>query len=109
MGKRDREILENICIESVAAEGNSLAHVNGKALFVPMAVPGDIVHVQVTHKRRSYMEGNILKLVKPSPIRLEPFCSHFGDCGGCRWQPIPLAFDKDWKAEPSCCQPYYGF
>lgn len=54
-----------------------------------MAVPGDIVDVQVTHKRRSYMEGNILKLVTPSPMRLEPFCSHFGDCGGCRWQPYP--------------------
>ncbi|OQB68684.1 MAG: 23S rRNA (uracil-C(5))-methyltransferase RlmCD [Bacteroidetes bacterium ADurb.Bin139] len=99
MGKRDREILENICIESVAAEGNSLAHVNGKALFVPMAVPGDIVHVQVTHKRRSYMEGNILKLVKPSPIRLEPFCSHFGDCGGCRWQPIPYDKQLEFKQQ----------
>ncbi|MDD4031553.1 MAG: TRAM domain-containing protein, partial [Bacteroidales bacterium] len=86
MGKRDREILENIYIESVAAEGNSLAYVNGKALFVPMAVPGDVVDVQVTRKRRSHMEGIILKLVKPSPMRLEPFCSHFGDCGGCRWQ-----------------------
>ena len=99
MGKRDREILENICIESVAAEGNALAHVNGKALFVPMAVPGDIVDVQVTHKRRSYMEGNILKLVTPSPMRLEPFCSHFGDCGGCRWQPIPYDKQLEFKQQ----------
>lgn len=99
MGKRDREILENINIESVAAEGNSLAHVNGKALFVPMAVPGDIVDVQVTRKRRSYMEGIILKLVKPSPMRLEPFCSHFGDCGGCRWQPIPYDKQLEFKQQ----------
>ncbi len=99
MGKRDREILEDICIESVAAEGNSLAHVNGKALFVPMAVPGDIVDVQVTHKRRSYMEGIILKLVKPSPMRLGPFCSHFGDCGGCRWQPILYEKQLEFKQQ----------
>lgn len=99
MGKRDREILENIYIESVAAEGNSLAYVNGKALFVPMAVPGDVVDVQVTRKRRSHMEGIILKLVKPSPMRLEPFCSHFGDCGGCRWQPIPYDKQLEFKQQ----------
>ena len=49
MGKRDREILKNVLIETVAAEGNALARINGKALFVPLAVPGDIVNVQVTH------------------------------------------------------------
>ena len=69
MGKRDREILENVRIETVAAEGNALAHVNGKALFVPMAVPGDVVNVQVTHKKRNYMEGYILEMVEPSHAR----------------------------------------
>ena len=99
MGKRDREILENICIESVAAEGNALAHVNGKTLFVPLCVPGDIVNVQVTHKKKNYMEGYMLELVTPSPMRLAPFCSHFGDCGGCRWQPIPYDKQLEFKQQ----------
>ncbi len=99
MGKRDREILENVLIETVAAEGNALAHVNGKALFVPMAVPGDIVNVQVTHKKKNYMEGYILEMVSPSSMRLEPFCSHFGDCGGCRWQPIPYNKQLEFKQQ----------
>ncbi|HOZ19995.1 MAG TPA: 23S rRNA (uracil(1939)-C(5))-methyltransferase RlmD [Bacteroidales bacterium] len=99
MGKRDREILKNICIESVAAEGNALAHVNGKALFVPLCVPGDIVNVQVTHKKKNYMEGYMLELVTPSPMRLAPFCSHFGDCGGCRWQPIPYDKQLEFKQQ----------
>ncbi|MFA5444060.1 MAG: 23S rRNA (uracil(1939)-C(5))-methyltransferase RlmD [Bacteroidales bacterium] len=99
MGKRDREILENVLIETVAAEGNALARINGKALFVPMAVPGDIVNVQVTHKKKNYMEGYILNLVVPSPMRMEPFCSHFGDCGGCRWQPIPYDKQMEFKQQ----------
>ena len=99
MGKRDREILKNICIESVAAEGNALAHVNGKTLFVPLCVPGDIVNVQVTHKKKNYMEGYMLELVTPSPMRLAPFCSHFGDCGGCRWQPIPYDKQLEFKQQ----------
>jgi len=99
MGKRDREILENVRIETVAAEGNALAHVNGKALFVPMAVPGDVVNVQVTHKKRNYMEGYILEMVEPSPMRMDPFCSHFGDCGGCRWQPIPYDKQLEFKQQ----------
>jgi 23S rRNA (uracil1939-C5)-methyltransferase len=99
MGKRDREILENVLIETVAAEGNALAHVNGKALFVPMAVPGDVVNVQVTHKKKNYMEGYILELVTPSPMRQEPFCNHFGDCGGCRWQPIPYDKQLEFKQQ----------
>ena len=99
MGKRDREILKNICIESVAAEGNALAHVNGKTLFVPLCVPGDIVNVQVTHKKKNYMEGYMLELVTPSPMRLAPFCSHFGDCGGCRWQPIPYEKQLEFKQQ----------
>jgi len=99
MGKRDREILENVLIETVAAEGNALARINGKALFVPFAVPGDVVNVQVTHKKKNYMEGYIIKMVSPSPIRQEPFCTHFGDCGGCRWQPMPYNKQLEFKQQ----------
>ncbi len=89
MGRRDKELLENIKIEAIAAEGKSLAHVDGKVLFVPFAVPGDVVDVQIKIKRKGYMEGYITRMVTPSPSRVEPFCSHYGLCGGCKWQSIP--------------------
>lgn len=91
MGRRDKELLENIKIEAIAAEGKSLAHVNGKVLFVPFAVPGDVVDVQVKIKRKGYMEGYITRMITPSPFRIEPFCSHYGLCGGCKWQSIPYS------------------
>ncbi|MGM9742309.1 MAG: 23S rRNA (uracil(1939)-C(5))-methyltransferase RlmD [Candidatus Cryptobacteroides sp.] len=90
MGKRKPEIiLENVHIESVAAEGKAIAHIDGAVLFVEMAVPGDIVNVRLTKKKKNYMEGVIASIVKPSEHRLEPFCSHFGVCGGCKWQQLP--------------------
>lgn len=90
MRKNQKEIiLENIEIEAVAAEGKALAHVDGTVIFVQFAVPGDIVDIKVTKKKKNYMEGYILRLVSPSPHRLEPFCEHFGVCGGCKWQTLP--------------------
>ena len=70
---------------------------DGAVLFVQFAVPGDIVDVRVTKKKKSYMEGCILRIVQPSPHRLEPFCSHFGLCGGCKWQPLPYEMQLQAK------------
>ena len=89
MRKKVDLILENVLIESVAAEGKALAHHDGVVVFVEFAVPGDVVDIRVTSKKKNYMEGYVLRTVKPSPDRLEPFCSHFGVCGGCKWQPLP--------------------
>lgn len=98
MGRKKLDlILENVKIEAVAAEGKSLTHVDGTVVFVEFAVPGDIVNVKVTKKKKNYMEGFILEIVKPSEDRLQPFCEHFGICGGCRWQPLP--YDMQLKAK----------
>ena len=83
-------ILENLVIESVAAEGKAIAHTpEGQVVFVGFAVPGDVVNVRLVRKKKAWLEGTIIKIVKPSEHRLEPFCEHFGVCGGCRWQPLP--------------------
>ena len=83
-------VLEDVVIEAVAAEGKAIAHSpDGLVVFVPFAVPGDVVDIRVTKKRQSYMEGFIIEIKKPSEHRLEPFCKHFGTCGGCKWQPLP--------------------
>ena len=92
-------ILENIEIEAVAAEGKALAHVDGTVVFVEFAVPGDIVNIRVTKKKKNYMEGFITEIVKPSPDRLEPFCEHFGVCGGCKWQPLPYPLQLQAKQQ----------
>ena len=95
--KRVDILLENVTIEACAAEGNALAHVDGMVVFVPFAVPGDVVDIRVTKKKRNYMEGFVERIIKPSPDRLEPFCQHFGICGGCRWQPLPYPMQLEIK------------
>ena len=100
MGRNKKDIiLENIEIEAVAAEGKAIAKVDGAVLFVQFAVPGDIVDVKVTKKKKNYMEGYILRLVRPSADRIEPFCSHFGVCGGCKWQPLPYRMQLQAKQQ----------
>lgn len=99
MGRRDKELFQNVQIEAVAAEGKSLAHINGKVIFVPFAVPGDVVDIQVKIKRKGYMEGYITNMVKASPDRIEPFCSHFGVCGGCKWQSLPYSSQLNFKQQ----------
>lgn len=100
MGRKKHDIiLENVLIEAVAAEGKSIAKVDGTVVFVQFAVPGDIVDVRITKKKKNYMEGCILRIVKPSEKRLEPFCSHFGVCGGCKWQPLPYEMQLQAKQQ----------
>jgi 23S rRNA (uracil1939-C5)-methyltransferase len=92
-------LLESVTIESVAAEGKALTHVDGMVVFVDFAVPGDVVDIQVYKKKKNYMEGFIKRIVKPSADRLEPFCPHFGVCGGCRWQPLPYELQLKAKRQ----------
>ncbi len=92
-------LLENVTIESVAAEGKALTHVDGMVVFVDFAVPGDVVDIQVYKKKKNYMEGFIKRIVKPSEHRLQPFCEHFGVCGGCRWQPLPYEMQLEAKRQ----------
>ena len=92
-------ILENVTIESVAAEGKAMAHYDGMVVFVDFAVPGDVVDIKVFKKKKNYMEGFVLRMVKPSERRLAPFCSHFGVCGGCRWQALPYEMQLEAKRQ----------
>ncbi|MGM9762943.1 MAG: 23S rRNA (uracil(1939)-C(5))-methyltransferase RlmD [Candidatus Cryptobacteroides sp.] len=99
MRKKQEIILEDITIEAVAAEGKALAHVDGAVVFVQFAVPGDVVDIKVTKKKKNYMEGFILRMKKPSEHRLEPFCQYFGVCGGCKWQPLPYEMQLQAKQQ----------
>jgi len=87
--KKELPLLKGVTIESVAAEGKCVARVNDLVVFVPWAVPGDVVDLQVRRKKHSYAEADIAAMVKPSELRQQPFCQHFGVCGGCKWQQLP--------------------
>lgn len=87
--KKELPLLENIEITGVANEGKAIARVNDMVVFTQFVVPGDIVDLQVTRKKNSYMEGRVVKIHKFSERRAEAFCSHYGICGGCKWQILP--------------------
>lgn len=95
--KKVDQIIENVTIEACAAEGKALTHWNGAVVFVPFAVPGDVVDIRLTRKYHNYYEGFISKMISPSKDRLEPFCQHFGTCGGCKWQPLPYHLQLEAK------------
>ena len=97
--RKELPILEGVEIIDVAAEGNSLARVNDMVVFVPYGAPGDIADVKLDKKKKSYAEGHIVNMVKPSEIRQEPKCEHFGTCGGCRWQHLPYEFQLKCKQQ----------
>ena len=90
-------LLEHITIESVAAEGKCIFHYDDKVVFVPFCVPGDVVDVQITKKKHSFMEGRIERIISYSKVRETPMCEHFGICGGCKWQNLP--YEEQLKAK----------
>ena len=82
-------VIEGVRIHDVAAEGNAVARVDEMVVFIPFGAPGDVVDVKLTKKKKSYAEGQIVRLVEPSAERVSPRCMHFTVCGGCRWQHLP--------------------
>ena len=90
-------LLEHVTITGVAAEGKALARVDDLVVFVPFVVPGDVVDLQVRRKKHSYAEAEAVKFHTYSPLRVEPFCRHFGVCGGCKWQ--CLKYEEQLKAK----------
>ncbi len=99
MGRRKRPLplFENVEITGAGAEGKAVARVNDRVLFVPFAAPGDVVDVQVYKKRRNFYEGRVVAFKKKSELRVEPRCSHFGLCGGCKWQHLDYENQKHLK------------
>lgn len=90
MGRsKNKPFYENVEIIDVGAEGKAIAKVNDMVVFVTNVVPGDVVDLQVSKKRKRYCEARVTAIRKLSDLRAEPFCEHFGVCGGCKWQNLP--------------------
>ena len=78
--------IKEVEIIDAGAKGKAVAKYNDKVVFTMYGVPGDIVNIQLTKKRKRYYEGKITEILKYSSKRVDPVCSHFGVCGGCKWQ-----------------------
>ena len=93
MSKKKNIIIENVSVIDAGAKGKSVAKApDGRVIFVTNAVPGDVVDVQTTKKKSAYYEGFAVKFHQLSAERTTPVCSHFGYCGGCKWQ--DLAYER---------------
>ena len=95
--KKALPLLEKVEITDIAAEGKAVARVNELVVFVPFTAPGDIADIQLTRKRSHYAEGKVVAFHQHSTVRANPFCEHFGICGGCKWQHLPYAEQLRYK------------
>lgn len=97
MRRKPLPLLEKVTILDAGAEGKAVARVDDMVVFVPYVVPGDVVDIQVVSRKRNFMEGKAVAFHTLSPDRTEPFCSHFGICGGCKWQNMPYPQQLKYK------------
>jgi 23S rRNA (uracil1939-C5)-methyltransferase len=97
--KQKNIVLENVTVEAYAAEGKSLARLEGKVIFIEKVVPGDVVDVQLTKSKKDWGEGHPVKFHEYSKERVTPFCQHFGVCGGCQWQMLPYEKQLEFKQQ----------
>jgi 23S rRNA (uracil1939-C5)-methyltransferase len=95
--KKPTVTLENLLFTAYAAEGKSIAHHEGKVIFVSGVIPGDRADVVLVKNKKDWAEGRVLRLVTPSDKRMTPFCRHFGTCGGCKWQHMPYEMQLECK------------
>ena len=97
MKKKPLPVLHSLTVESIGSEGKAIARYENRVVFVPMVIPGDVVDVRIIKKRHSYWEGDLLRVVEPSPSRQTPVCQYFGICGGCKWQMLPYGEQLKFK------------
>lgn len=102
MGRRipqDKKFLQNIEIIDIAEEGKGVGRHDELVLFIEKAIPGDVVEVELRRKKKNFAEGRVTSIVKDSPYRIEPFCPHFGVCGGCKWQHMSYEAQLKFKQQ----------
>ncbi len=98
MRKKNKEIiLERVLVEDYAAEGKSLARVDGKVIFIERLVPGDVADIRLLKNKKDWAEAIPVHIHSYSADRVEPFCQHFGVCGGCQWQMLPYEKQLQYK------------
>ena len=97
--KKPSIILQNVLVENYAAEGKCISRVDGKAVFIENVVPGDVVDIRLTKNKKDWSEGFPISFRQYSSERVQPFCEHFGVCGGCQWQHLPYEKQLQYKQQ----------
>ena len=97
--KKSLPILEKVLITGIAAAGKAIVRYNDLVIFIPFVVPGDVVDIQLTRKKNSYVEGRAVRFHEYSQQRTEAFCEHYGVCGGCQWQILPYSEQIRYKQQ----------
>lgn len=95
--RKQLPFFEKVKITDIGAEGKAIAKINDLIVFIPYVIPGDIIDIQINKKKKNYLEGYAVKFHEYSPNRQKPFCSHFGTCGGCKWQMLPYQDQLEFK------------
>jgi 23S rRNA (uracil1939-C5)-methyltransferase len=97
--QKKKIVLENILVTDYAAEGKALARQDGKVIFISGAVPGDVADIFITKNKKDWAEGRVQQIKEYSKERVNPFCKHFGVCGGCKWQMLPYTKQLEYKQQ----------
>ena len=84
-------------ITTLTNMGQGLGRVDGWVVMVPFALPGELVAVRIYRNDKNFSEGDLVSVLRPSPHRVEPRCSLFGQCGGCQYQHLEYAEQLEWK------------
>lgn len=90
-------LLEQISISSIGAKGKAVAWMNDIPIYVDQGVPGDVVDLQITRRKNKQLEARVVHVHQYSNQRIDPFCQHFGECGGCKWQYLPYDEQLNYK------------
>ena len=93
----EQRLLEGVSIVDIAEGGKGVAKVDDLVVFVDKAIPGDVADVELTRKKKNFAEARVRQVIKPSDHRVEPFCAHFGVCGGCKWQHMDYGAQLTYK------------
>ncbi len=96
---RRQKIIEQVEVEQMAAEGKCLARLEGKIIFISGVAPGDVVDLRITKRKKQFLEAVPVYFHQHSHLRVQPFCEHFGECGGCQWQHIPYTLQLKTKQQ----------
>jgi 23S rRNA (uracil1939-C5)-methyltransferase len=99
LGRKKLPLIEKVEITDIGARGKSIARIDNFVTFVSNGLPGDVVDLQITRRRKSYQEGRVVRFHERSARRTEPFCRHFGQCGGCRWQDLKYVDQLHYKQQ----------
>lgn len=95
--RREPQTLNGLTVHDIAGEGKGVARAEDLVVFIEKAIPGDVVDATIYKKKKKFAEAKIERIISPSPERVDPFCQHFGVCGGCKWQHMDYQAQLKYK------------